>query len=96
MTQPADNQDAADRERDDRIAWLTRVRRLHRNKRIIGFAGIVLGTCMLMWWKFDASVPQWGLAAGLGVLAVSWALFVYVIVARWRWVKNNPYTPAKT
>ena len=51
---------------------------------------------MLMWWKFDASVPQWALATGMGVLAVSWALFVYVIVARWRWVKNNPYSSPKT
>lgn len=96
MPQPDDSYDAAERERADRIAWITRVRRLHRNKRMIGFAGIVLGASMLMWWKFDPSVPQWALLAGLGVLGVSWALFVYVIVARWKWVKDHPYTPSKT
>jgi hypothetical protein len=96
MPQPADKQDMVDREHADRIAWLTRVRRLHRNKRVIGFAGIVLGASMLMWWKFDPTVPQWALMAGFGVLGVSWVLFVYVIVARWKWVKDHPYTPPKT
>lgn len=76
-----------------RMAWITRARRLHRNKRMIGFAGIVLGAAILMWWKADAAAPQWALWGGAGVLFGSWLLFIYVMVARWRWVKKNPYPP---
>jgi hypothetical protein len=84
---------APDGEHAARMAWVTHVRQLHRNKRMLGFAGIVLGASMLMWWKFDASTPAWALWGGIGVLALSWALFIYVITARWMWVKNNPYKP---
>lgn len=76
-----------------RLAWFGKARRLHRNKRLIGLAGVVLGACLVMWWKFDASVPEWGLWTGIGVLLASWLLFAYVIVARWQWVKKNPYRP---
>ena len=84
---------SADGEHAARVAWIKHVRRLHRNKRIIGFAGIVLGASMLMWWKFDAATPGWALGVGMGVMAASWALFIYVIAARWKWVKDNPYRP---
>ena len=74
-----------------RLAWMGKVRRLHHVKRMIGFAGIVLGASAVVWWKLDATAPEWALWVGVGVLGVSWALFIYVIVARWFWVKNNPY-----
>jgi len=76
-----------------RLAWLNTARRLHRSKRLIGLVGVVLGACIVVWWKLDASVPDWGLWLGIAVLVVSWAIFVYVIVARWQWVKKNPYKP---
>lgn len=79
-----------------RLAWIKHVRGLHRNKRMIGFAGIVLGASMLLWWKFDATIPAWALWAGLGVMGASWLLFIYVIMARWKWVKDNPYRPPAT
>jgi type IV secretory pathway TraG/TraD family ATPase VirD4 len=74
-----------------RLAWFKRVRGMHRNKRMLGFAGIMLGAGILLWWKFDAAAPQWALWTGLAVLLASWAVFVFVILARWRWVKANPY-----
>jgi membrane protein YdbS with pleckstrin-like domain len=86
-------QPAVDPEHERRLAWINKVRTMHRNKRMIGFAGIVLGACLLLWWKFSADAPAWSMAAGWVVLAFSWALFIYVIVDRWRWVKKNPYTP---
>lgn len=76
-----------------RLAWISTARRLHRNKRLIGLVGVVLGACIVVWWKLDASVPDWALWLGIGVLVASWAIFVYVIFARWQWVKKNPYKP---
>lgn len=76
-----------------RLAWINMARRLHRNKRLIGLVGVVLGACIVVWWKLNASVPDWALWLGIGVLVASWAIFVYVIFARWQWVKKNPYKP---
>ena len=84
-----------DSEHAARLAWITHVKGLHRSKRLLGFAGIVLGAAMLVWWKLDRTAPDWAMWASLGVLAASWALFIYVIVSRWRWVKANPYSPRK-
>lgn len=76
-----------------RLVWINKARRLHRNKRLIGLAGVVLGACLVVWRKLDGTAPDWGLWTGIGVLVVSWAIFIYVIVARWQWVKKNPYRP---
>jgi hypothetical protein len=83
-----------DPERNARLAWAAKVRTMHRNKRMIGFAGIILGASLVTWARLSpGQAPGWALTAGFGVLAVSWVLFIYVIVDRWRWVKNNPYRP---
>jgi hypothetical protein len=83
-----------DPEHDRRIAWITKVRGMHRNKRMIGFAGIILGAALVLWARFSpGQAPAWALYAGFGVLAASWIVFIYVIVDRWRWVKKNPYRP---
>lgn len=87
---------ALDAEHASRLAWITRVRGLHRIKRMLGFAGIMLGTGIVVWWKLDASAPGWALWTGSVILGVSWALFVYVIIARYLWVKKHPYGTAET
>jgi type IV secretory pathway TraG/TraD family ATPase VirD4 len=74
-----------------RLDWIKQVRGLHRTMRMIGFAGIMLGAGILLWWRFDAQAPAWAFWTGIGVLIGSWAVFIYVIVARWLWVRNNPY-----
>lgn len=86
-----DTDQTPDADRAARLDWFKRVRGLHRNKRLIGFAGVVLGAAMVVWWKLDVTAPEWSLWGGLAVLIGSWALFIFVIVARWLWVKNNPY-----
>jgi hypothetical protein len=85
------NAPSPDAEHAARLAWLAEVRGLHRVKRMLGFAGIILGASMLFWWKLDMSAPDWALWAGVSVLVSSWALFVYVIIARYLWVKKNPF-----
>ena len=76
-----------------RLAWINKVRGLHKNKRMIGFAGILAGAGMLLWWKMTPQAPDWAMWGGGGILLVSWLLFVFVIFDRWRYVKNHPYKP---
>ncbi|MDP3738432.1 MAG: hypothetical protein Q8R02_13645 [Hyphomonadaceae bacterium] len=77
-----------------RMDWVQKVRGLHRTKRMLGFAGIVLGAALVVWARMSPDAPPWALMTGFGVLAVSWLVFIYVIYDRWRWVKKNPYKPA--
>ncbi len=66
---------------------------MHRNKRLLGLAGIVLGAALVAWSRFAPEAPPWALTTGFAVLGLSWLVFIYVIVDRWRWVKKNPYRP---
>lgn len=91
---PAPSASKADPEDQHRIAWVAKVRGMHRNKRMLGFAGIVLGAALVVWARMSADAPAWALMTGFGVLAVSWLAFVYVIYDRWRWVRKNPYKAA--
>lgn len=88
MTDPAANHDP---ELASRLAWIAKVRGLHRNKRMIGFAGVMAGAGMLLWWKMTPQAPDWAMWTGGTILGVSWLIFVFVIFDRWRYVKNNPY-----
>ena len=86
-----------DEEHQRRVAWITKVRNMHRNKRMLGLAGIILGAALVAWSRFTPDAPPWALIVGFTVLGLSWVLFIYVIFDRWRWVKKNPYkagTPA--
>ena len=56
MTDPAANHDP---ELASRLAWIAKVRGLHRNKRMIGFAGVMAGAGMLLWWKMTPQAPDW-------------------------------------
>lgn len=88
MTEPAANHDP---ELANRLAWIEKVRGLHRNKRMIGFAGVMAGAGMLLWWKMTPEAPDWAMWAGGTILGLSWLVFVFVIFDRWRYVRNNPY-----
>ncbi|HEX5006217.1 MAG TPA: hypothetical protein VFV70_03835 [Hyphomonadaceae bacterium] len=83
----------SDEEHQRRVAWITRVKNMHRNKRMLGLVGIILGASLVAWARFSLDAPSWALPAGFAVLGVSWVVFIYVIYDRWRWVKNNPYKP---
>jgi uncharacterized membrane protein len=84
----------ADPETQRRLDWVKKVRLMHRNKRMLGFAGIILGAGMVSWARLSPSeAPPWALYTGFSILAVSWAVFIYVLIDRGRWVRNNPYKP---
>jgi hypothetical protein len=77
-----------------RIAWITKVRGMHRYKRFAGFIGCILGAAVLLWAKYSPDqAPAWAMPVGFAVVGVCWLLFVFVIWDRWRWVRANPYKP---
>jgi drug/metabolite transporter (DMT)-like permease len=79
---------------EDQIAWLTRVRGLHRWKRLLCVFGCLAGAVLMLLGRFKPeTAPPWALPAGLVVVVLSWALFGWVMYDRWRWVKANPYKP---
>ncbi len=79
---------------EDQIAWLTRVRALHRWKRLGGVFGCVTGAALMLLGRFKPeTAPPGALPAGLIIVALSWAVFGWVMYDRWRWVKANPYRP---
>ncbi len=47
-----------DAEHDRRMAWITKVRTMHRNKRLLGLAGILLGAALVAWARFSPEAPQ--------------------------------------
>ncbi len=76
-----------------RIAYVDTIRSLHKNKRLIGMFGCLIGVLILAWARFRAGAPSWELTAGLVVIGVSWALFAYVLYARTRYVRAHPFEP---
>jgi hypothetical protein len=64
-----------DPEHNARLAWIKKARGLHRNKRMIGFAGIILGAGLVLWARqAPDQAPAWALTSGFVVLGVSWLL----------------------
>ena len=51
------------------MAWIAKVRTMHRNKRMNGFAGIILGAALVVWARLSPDqAPGWALMTGFGGL----------------------------
>lgn len=74
-----------------RIAYVDTVRAIHKNKRLAGFVGCALGVVLMAWARFHEAAPQWEMWAGLTIIAVSWALFAFVMFERTRYVRSHPF-----
>jgi hypothetical protein len=72
-------------------AWYAHVRSMHRNKRLAGFAGCAVAIGLLMYGKFTPGAPPWMTGAGLALAGISFALFIFVMFDRLRWVNKHPY-----
>jgi len=76
-----------------RVAYIDTVRNLHKRERHIAMAGCLLGVLLMAAGGFMEGAPSWLRWAGLAVIAPSWALFVYVVVSRTRYVRAHPFDP---
>jgi hypothetical protein len=71
-----------------RMAYFDTVRGLHKTKRTVGMIGCLIG-CLVMLWGAERG-PDVLRYVGLGIVAVSWLLFIYVTVSRAMYVKKHP------
>ena len=78
--------EAADIQR--RMDYFDKVRGLHKTKRTIGIVGCLIG-CLVMLFGAQRG-PDVLRYVGLGIVAVSWLLFIYVTIARAMYVKKHP------
>ena len=74
-----------------KAAYIDHVRALHKGKRQAGFVGCLLGVLIMAAGRFSAQVPDWTVWLGLAVVAVSWALFAFVIYSRTNWARSHPF-----
>jgi hypothetical protein len=81
----------ADPEAAAKAAWLEKARNLHRTKRLIGFAGAVLGAGFVLWWRYSTEAPSWAEPGGFTIVGLSIALILFSMADRYIWVKRNPY-----
>lgn len=77
-----------------RAAYADRVRAIGARVRPLGFIFCAIGVALLVWARFrgPGALTPIGLT-GLAIIAVGWGIFVYVLVARTRYVRRNPYKP---
>jgi cell division protein FtsW (lipid II flippase) len=76
-----------------RIAYVDHMRALHKNKRMAGFIGCLIGVVLMVLGGFMHGAPSWLRWVGLAIVAPSWLLFIYVIVSRTRYVQTHPFDP---
>ena len=76
-----------------RIAYIDAMRGLHKNKRLAGFAGCLVGVVLMVISAYMPGAPSWLRWVGLAVVVPSWGLFIFVMVSRARYVQTHPFDP---
>ena len=76
-----------------RVAYVQTIRALHRNERIAGLVGCLVGALLLIWGRLSAGAPVWAAPTGLVTIGAGWLLFAYVILRRTRYVRAHPFDP---
>ncbi|MEI6282134.1 MAG: hypothetical protein WCP82_05390 [Alphaproteobacteria bacterium] len=80
---------------EQRPSYLQEVRGLNSGKRTLGFAVSLLGAMLLIWGRMRVDSPPMAIPSGLVLIATGWALFIYVIVMRTRYVRTHPFDPKR-
>jgi len=76
-----------------RVAYVKSIRALHRNERIAGLVGCLVGALLLIWGRQSVGAPAWAAPTGLVTIGAGWLLFAYVILRRTRYVRAHPFDP---
>ena len=78
---------------EKRVAYVKSIRALHRNERIAGLLGCLVGALLLIWGRQVAGAPAWAVPVAFLVIGAAWSLFAYVIIRRTRYVRAHPFDP---
>lgn len=73
--------------------WLQKARTVYSGVRLGGYVACVAGIVSMVWSRFGGGPPE-ALWAGVGLIVVGWAIFGWVVWARYQWVKKNPFEPS--
>ena len=76
-----------------RVAYVKTIRSLHRNERVAGLVGCLVGALLLIWGRQAVGAPAWAAPTGLVTIGAGWLLFAYVIIRRTRYVRAHPFDP---
>jgi cell division protein FtsW (lipid II flippase) len=76
-----------------RVAYIDQMRSLHKNKRVAGFIGCLIGVLLMVASAYVTGAPSWLRYVGLAVVIPSWGLFVFVMISRARYVQTHPFDP---
>jgi hypothetical protein len=76
-----------------RAAYIDTLRGLHKRERLVGFLLILAGAALVIPSRFVFGWPHQAIWAGYALVAVGWALFIYVIFRRSQWRRANPFNP---
>lgn len=76
-----------------RSAYVDALRAQGRPQRMAGFIACLAGVLILVIARFRLGGETWLLWAGVGVIGVGWALFIYAVAQRLTWVRAHPFDP---
>ena len=76
---------------DRQAEYLDAVRALGRRPRALGYIACLVGVLMVAIARFRLGGESWLLWSGVAVIAAGWALFVYAVAARLKYVRAHPF-----
>ena len=72
-------------------AYIDSLRGVGRQERTGGFVASLVGVMALVWARFNAAAPAWGIWIGLAIIALGWFLLIYSLIKRSQWVRTHPF-----
>jgi hypothetical protein len=75
---------------DRRAAYAQTLLSLHRRTRNGGYVVCLTGVLLLVASRYAWRWPMWTSWGAVGVIAVGWAMFVFVILKRAAWARAHP------
>ena len=72
-------------------AYVDTVRALGRRERTIGLVACLVGVIVLVVSRYRVGAPMWGVWLGVAIIGVGWALFLYDVIRRARFLRAYPF-----
>ncbi|HEV2365059.1 MAG TPA: hypothetical protein VGS12_12775 [Caulobacteraceae bacterium] len=74
-----------------RSAYIDAIRGRSRRAQVVGYVFCLVGVLMLLAGRFEAGAPEILVWLGLAVVAAGWALLIWSVVDRLRFMRRNRF-----